>query len=313
MTGALAGERTTTAPQRAGVALPFILCTLIWSSTWLVIRTQLHDVPATWSVTYRFAIAGVAMALTAFASGASLRFTPRQHALALIYGVAQYSFNYYCVYLAERSVTSGLVAVLFALLVVPNALFGWVFLKQGVSRAFLLGSAVAMVGMALLFAHELAAAGPDHVALMAGIGWSLGGVLFSSIANVAQAGGPARALPVASLITWGMIYGTLFDAGAAWVLDGPPVFPASPAYWAGAAYLGLVGSALAFSFYFRVIRGIGPGRAAYTSVLSPPLAMVLSTVFEGYRWSWAAGLGGVAALAGLVVALRARQSASPAR
>jgi drug/metabolite transporter (DMT)-like permease len=313
MTDTLAAESPTTAPQRARVAVPFILCTLIWSSTWLVIRTQLHDAPGTWSVTYRFAIAGVAMAVAAVASGASLHFSPRQHGLAIVYGVAQYSLNYHCVYLAERSVTSGLVAVLFALLIVPNALFAWVFLKQGVSRPFLIGSAVAMVGMTLLFVHELHAAGADHAALMAGIGWSLAGVLFSSIANVAQASGPARALPVASLIAWGMAYGTLFDAAVAWAIDGPPVLPAAPGYWAGAAYLGLVGSALAFSFYFRVIRGIGPGRAAYTSVLSPPLAMVLSTVFEGYRWSWEAGLGGFAALAGLVVALRARQSASPAR
>ncbi len=313
MSDTLAGEPPTSAPQRARVAVPFILCTLIWSSTWLVIRTQLHEVPATWSVTYRFAIAGVAMAVVAVASGASLRFSARQHALAIVYGVAQYSLNYHCVYLAERNVTSGLVAVLFALLLVPNALLAWVFLRQGVSRAFLIGSAVAMAGMALLFAHELRAAGADHATLNAGIGWSLAGVVFSSIANVAQASGPARVLPAASLITWGMTYGTLFDAVTAWALDGPPVFPASVAYWAGAAYLGLVGSALAFSFYFRVIRGIGPGRAAYTSVLSPPLAMVLSTLFEGYRWSWEAGLGGLAALAGLVLALRARQSASPAR
>ena len=52
---------------------------------------------------------------------------------------------------------------------------------------------------------------------------------------------------------------------------------------------------------------IGAARAAYSSVLIPILAMGFSTVFEGYRWSVTAALGGVLTLAGLVVALSARK------
>jgi len=32
------------------VTLPFIVFTAIWGSTWIVIRDQLGDVPAHWSV-----------------------------------------------------------------------------------------------------------------------------------------------------------------------------------------------------------------------------------------------------------------------
>ncbi len=313
MTEQLTDTRPLDAGRRARVAIPFILCTLIWSSTWLVIRFQLGVVPPAWSVTYRFLIAAAAMLLYARLSGARLRFTPREHGLAAVYGVAQYALNYFCVYLAERSVTSGLVAVLFALLIVPNALFAWIFLKQGVSRAFLLGSAVAAVGLVLLFAHELGAVPHARSLIWTGIGWSLLGVLFSSVANVAQASRAARAVPVASLIAWGMVWGVGFDALSAWAIDGPPAFDPHPAYWGGILYLGLVGSALAFTCYFYVIRAIGPGRAAYTSVLSPGLAMGLSTIFEGYRWSPEAIVGCLLSLAGLFVALQARQAASPAR
>jgi len=101
---------------------------------------QLDIVPPAWSITYRFGIAMVAMIAYAVATGASLRLTWRQHGLAIVYGIAQYALNYYAVYLAERSVTSGLIAVVFALLIVPNALLAWVFLSQGISRSFLLGS-----------------------------------------------------------------------------------------------------------------------------------------------------------------------------
>jgi drug/metabolite transporter (DMT)-like permease len=69
-------------------------------------------------------------------------------------------------------------------------------------------------------------------------------------------------------------------------------------------YLGLIASAFAFSFYLTVIRAIGPAKAAYSSLIIPILAMLLSTLVEGYRWSFLAVLGGILALAGLFIALR---------
>jgi drug/metabolite transporter (DMT)-like permease len=313
MSEALAGTQPLGASQRTRVAVPFIVCTLVWSSTWLVIRHQLGIVPPSWSVTYRFLIAGAAMMAYARLAGARLRLSTREHGFAAVYGVAQYCLNYYFVYLGERTVTSGLVAVAFALLVVPNALFAWVFLKQGLSRAFLLGSGVAMVGLLLLFSHELASAPASRATILIGIAWSLAAVLFSSIANVMQGSRAAGAIPVPTLIAWGMAWGSLFNCAGAWVIDGPPVLDPHPSYWLGTLYLALIGSALAFSCYFAVIRAIGPGRAAYSSVLSPVLAMLLSTMFEGYRWSAEAAVGCLLAIGGLIVALQARQAARPAR
>ncbi len=294
------------AAQRARVAVPFIVITLIWSSTWLVIRGQLGAVPPAWSVTYRFAIASVVMLAYAWRTGTPLRFTARQHGLAFLYGVAQYALTYYATYLAEANITSGLVAVVFALLIVPNALFGWAFLRQGVSRPFLLGSGLALFGIGLLFAHEIEAGAARHVDVLAGIGWAGLAVLFSSTANVMQASEQAKAVPVVSLVAWGMVWGTLFDTAASLLVSGPPVLPADPLYWAGTLYLGLIGSSIAFTLYFIVIRAIGPARAAYSNVLTPVLAMTLSTIFEHYRWSMEAIAGAVLVMAGLLVAMRAK-------
>lgn len=313
MTEQLTGTRPLDAGKRARVAIPFILCTLIWSSTWLVIRYQLGSVPPAWSIAYRFLIAAIAMTAYARFSRVPLRLTPRQHGFAVIYGVAQYAFNYEAVYVAEQTVTSGLVALLFALLVVPNALLAWIFLKQGVSRAFLLGSAVAGAGLVLMFWHEIAGAPAGGRSILGGVGWSLVAVLAASVANVMQAARTAKAIPVVSLVVWGMAWGTLFNVVVALLVDGPPVFDPHPSYWLGTLYLGLIGSALAFTAYFHVIRAIGPARAAYSSVLIPVLAMGLSTLFEGYRWSPEAAVGGLLSLAGLVVALQAKQSAKPLR
>jgi drug/metabolite transporter (DMT)-like permease len=292
------------------VLLPFILVTLIWGSTWIVIRDQIGTVPPTWSVTYRFAIAAASMFAYAAATGASLRIGREGHALALLFGVPQFFLNFNFVYAAEHYVTSGLVSVVFALLLVPNSALARLFLKHPLTPRFLIGSAVAIAGVALLFVQELRASTVHPGSVLLGIGLTALGVLSASVSNIMQASERLRRRPLPSMLAWGMTYGVVANAIAAWLLYGPPTAEARPGYWLGLFYLGLLASAFAFTVYFNIIRLIGPARAAYSSVLVPIIAMGLSTAFEGYRWSKPAVAGGALALLGLIIALRSRRVAA---
>jgi drug/metabolite transporter (DMT)-like permease len=89
-------------------------------------------------------------------------------------------------------------------------------------------------------------------------------------------------------------------------LDGSPTLPTDGRYWLGTAYLAFAGSVVTFPLYYRLIREIGAGRAAYHNVLVVIVAMLLSTLLEGYRWSALAAAGSVLALLGLLIALRAK-------
>lgn len=307
-------EPSGTAPGTASffqprILLPFALVTLIWGSTWLVIRDQVGSVPPGWSVTWRFVLAGVAMGALAAAKRQSLRLTRDALPLIAAMGVFQFSANFQFVYAAEQHLTSGIVAVLFAFLMVPNAVFARAFLGQPVSRGFIWGSVVALGGIALLLLHEYRIAPPEGQVLF-GVLLTVGGILGASIANVLQAGERARRQPMLALLAWSMLFGAAFNAALSWLLYGPPQFEPRWGYAAGIAYLALLGSVVTFPLYFRLIRELGPGRAAYNSVLVPIIAMLLSTLFEGYRWSVLAVAGAVVALAGLAIALRAR---SPSR
>ena len=288
------------------VALPFLACTLIWGSTWFVIVSQLGYVPAAWSIAYRFGLAGIAMFGVAASMRVRIGLPAAGHRLAMIVGLTQFTLNYVFVYAAEEHIASGLVALVSALLIVPNALLAHFFLNQSVSRRFLLGSGVAMAGIALLFAHEAGQAGVDSHRILTGVLLSLGGVAAASTANVLQATRQAKALPPPSLLAWGMVYGTAIDAAWAWITTGPPAFSTDPIYIAGLLYLAVAGSAVAFSLYFNLIRQIGPARSGYIGVLIPLIAMGLSTLFEGYRWTATAAAGATLTLAGLLVAMRAR-------
>ena len=291
----------------ASIIIPFIIFTGVWGSTWIVIRDQIGSVPPQWSVAYRFAIAAVAMALVAKWKGYSLKMDRGGLFAALVLGVTQFSINFNSVYLAEQYITSGVVATVFALLLIPNSLLAWAFLSQKPNARFLWAGLVAVAGVALLFVNELRTSAMSNRDIAIGLGFTIFGLLGASSANVYQAGKEARRHPLLSLLAWSMGIGALIDICLAFAIAGPPVAEARLGYWAGVIYLALFGSVLCFALYFPVVRKIGPGKAAYSSVLVPIIAMGLSTLFEAYRWSPLAIAGAVLSLGGMLLALAKRR------
>jgi drug/metabolite transporter (DMT)-like permease len=292
---------------RASVLVPFAIVTLIWGSTWIVIRDQLGVVPPSWSVTYRFLVAGLVLQAVAMVRREAVTRDPGFWVFATTLGLLQFVLNFNFVYRAEQHITSGLVAVTFALLLVPNALFARLFLGQRLGRQLLIGSVIAMAGVALLFLQEARTDPSGGHRSFLGIALTACAILSASSANVMQATRTAARYPMVPTLATAMLIGAALDAAWAWITTGPPVIEPRWSYLAGVLYLGVVASSLAFTLYFRIIRTIGPAKAAYNSVIVPVIAMLLSTVFEDYRWTPLAAAGGVLAGIGLVVALSARR------
>jgi drug/metabolite transporter (DMT)-like permease len=305
-------QQPAPAERLRSVTIPFIIFTAIWGSTWIVIRSQLGVVPPQWSVTYRFALAALAMAAVAAWKGESLK-TSRNGLLAAAFlGFTQFCINFNAVYLAERHITSGVVATVFALLLIPASLMAWAFLGHRPTKRFAWSSLVAVSGIALLFVHEIREHPADGREIAVGIGLTLIGLAGAAIANVAQARPEIRRYPLFALLAWSMAAGAGFDAAIAWVMTGPPIVDPRPAYWFGVLYLALFASVLTFSLYYPVIRRIGPAKAAYSSVLVPMIAMGFSTWLENYRWTGLTIAGALLALGGMAAALRRDRSGVPA-
>lgn len=290
------------------VLIPFLVVSLIWGSTWLVIRDQLGTVPASWSVAYRFIIAAIGMFILAIVMRQPLKIDRAMVGWTWLLGVMQFALNFNFVYGAEHHITSGLVAVMFALLIVPNALLAKYWLGRQIGGAFVLGSAIASVGVGFLMLQEYRAAPVGGTEVLLGLGLTLCAVASASISNVLQVTPKIARYPTITILAWSMLWGSLANCAFAYAVYGPPVIDHRPAYIGGVLYLSIIGSVVTFPLYFRLIRDIGPGKAAYTGVLIPVVAMILSTIFEGYVWSRLALAGGVLAMAGLVVAMQARKT-----
>ncbi len=290
------------------VAIPFAIFTLIWGSTWIVIRGQLGTVAPQWSVAYRFVIAAIAMATVARWKGESLRLGGKAVVPALILGFCQFCINFDAVYMAERHITSGVVAMVFALLLIPASLMAWAFLGQRPTRRFAWSSLVAVSGVLLLFIHELRSHAASARQIAFGIGLTFVGMLGASTANVLQARPEIRRIPLYAMLAWSMAAGAVIDTVVAFAIAGPPTLDTRASYWAGLLYLALLASVLNFSLYYPVVRKIGPGKAAYSSVLVPIIAMGFSTWLEGYRWTSLTVAGAALALGGMAAALSRNRS-----
>ncbi|MBB6251476.1 DMT family transporter [Nitrospirillum iridis] len=280
----------------------YLVTVLIWGSTWYVIEFQLGVVDPAVSVAYRFALAAVL--LMGWLVARRQRLIPPRHAwkhVAMV-GTFTFSTNYLLVYLATERLPSGLVAVAGSALSLMNVLNARVFLGQAIRPLVLLGGLIGVSGVVLLFLPELRV---DGLTGKAAVGLAL--VMLSnysaSLGSITVQRGAKAGVPLMPVTAWSMAFGAALMVGVALVRGATFRFPASVSYAASLTYLALFGSVIAFLSYFTLIGRIGADRAGYVAVMIPILALVISTLFEGYHWSPAAFVGLALAIAGNLLVL----------
>lgn len=295
--------------DRTGLLL-FLAPTLIWGTTWLVIKYQLGVVEPEVSVAWRFGLASALLLGWCLWRGVPLRLGPRGHLEVLLLGLLLFGINYVFTYRSEGYLTSGLVAVLFASMVFWNLLGARLFFGTRAPAAVVAGGVLGVAGVALLFWPELGglqAAGSQQAT---GIALALAGTLFASAGNLWSQRLSARGHQVVPTTAWAMGYASLAVLGWCALRGLPLVFDPRPAYVLSLLYLALFGSVIAFVTYLSLIRRVGAGPSGYTAAVIPLVAMLVSTLFEGYRWTPAAVAGLALVSLGTVLTLRARAAAA---
>lgn len=296
-------------PHRAGRADQSLYgaTVLIWGSTWYAITFQLGPVAASWSVAWRMALSAVVLLGFCLFAGRRLRFSRRDHAGMALQGALLFSINYYIFYLAVGMLPSGLVALAFSTIQVMNIAFGALIFRQPVRPSTLLGGAIGIAGLALIFRPQIAAFDLSNAGSL-GLLLAFLATAVASLGNMAAVANQRRGIPIVQSNTIGMAYGALFTALFAGVqavaFAGPgPAFAFSGAYLGSLAYLALFGSVFGFGAYLTLVGRIGADRAAYATALFPIVALLISTVFEDYVWSATAIIGVAFVLVGNVAVM----------
>lgn len=262
----------------------YLTTVLIWGSTWLAIKFQLGLVEPALSVAYRFALAALMLFAWCLVRRLPLKFSGRDHLFIASQGLFLFALNYLLFYLAELHITSGLAAVVFSTIVIMNLINGRLFLGTPIEARVLVGGALGMVGLVLLFWPEMAAtnfSGPVIIGML----FSFAATYLASLGNILSARNQRYKLPVVQTNAFGMAYGSLAMALVVLVRGTSITIDLAAPYLLSLVYLALFGSVIAFGCYLSLVGRVGAGRAAYVTLLFPVVALGLSTIWEGYAWS----------------------------
>ncbi len=284
------------------VALLYASIVLIWGSTWIAITFQIGVVAEEVSVAYRFALGSLSLFIYAALSGRRVYIPWNSYGYVMLMGAFMFSISYIFVYHGTAYITSGLVAVIFSLIVVTNAFFERVFFKKALEGRLMLASLLGVIGIAAIFWPEISNFDLQDQALV-GVMFVVVSVLLSSLGNMTAIINTNRDLPVVAVNAHAMAWGALLSTVVAILFGRPFNFSIELEYMFSLAYLAVFGSAIAFGFYLALLRKIGAARASYSSVLFPLVALLISTFFEDYQWSTMAIIGIAFIVAGNWLAL----------
>jgi drug/metabolite transporter (DMT)-like permease len=282
--------------------LLYLITVAIWGSTWLAIKYQLGVVDPMVSVGYRFLFASILLLIYCGVRRLPMRFTAREHLGMALQGLLLFALNYWLFYVAELTLTSGIVALVFSTMVVWNMLNGAWFLGSPLEGRVVAGAAFGLCGIVLVFWPEVSAFNVGDSGLT-GLGLCLGATLLASLGNIVSASNQRRGLPVVQTNAYGMGYGAAAMLLLSAARGSTFGFELTLPYVGSMLYLAIFGSIVAFGCYLTLLGRIGAGRAAYATLIFPLVALGLSTIFEGYTWSVSALLGVGLILAGNILAL----------
>ena len=280
------------------------ICALIWGTTWFAITLQLGPVDPIASIVWRFGLAAVVLFVGCAVMRQSLRLTRAQHVAAIGQGAFVFATSYGFVYAAEANVASAVVAVIFAALAFVNLVLFRVLAGQKAAPGAWLGAVLGVVGVAVLSLGQLSGAGAGAAPSL-GVAFALIAMMASALGNWFAWRGQQAGAPVIPATAWAMAYGTAMLAlyGVATGVE-CRIEPSAP-YVLSLLYLSILGSVVAFALYFTIARHRGYAQASYISALTPPIAMVVSVLFEDARFGWTAFVGLALVLAGQALLIRA--------
>jgi drug/metabolite transporter (DMT)-like permease len=282
-----------------------ILCG-IWGSTWLFIKLGLTVLPPLTFAGIRFLFASLILLALILARGVRWPRQRRDWFVIAIVGLLQFSLNYGLVFWGEQRITSGLAAVLQSTFPAFGLVIAHFYLpNERITGKKVVGVLLGFTGIAIIFSQQLSIAGQS--------------ALLGSVALVLSAfcGSYGNVLVKA--------YGTQIDpfvlAAGQMVCGFPPLLALGIAtegnpfhlHWTAKAilamaYLVIVGSVMAFTLFYWLVRHMDVLNTMLISLVTPVVAVVLGMIVLNEQLNWRLFAGAACIISGIgFIVLRKRQ------
>ncbi|MCZ9880848.1 EamA family transporter [Arthrobacter sp. B2a2-09] len=210
-----------------------------------------------------------------------------------VLGVLNIGAFFALLFLAAYRLPGGVAATVGAVQPLIVAVLASRFLGERLARRQILAGAAGVAGVGILVLQSQARLDAIGVlAALAGATSMAAGVVLSK-----KWGQPASPL---ALTAWQLVSGGILLLPVLLLVEGLPTQPPSLTNIAGFTYLALVGTALAYSLWFRGISRLPVGATSFLGLLSPLVAVLLGWAFLGQSLSWGQLLGAAIVMAALV-------------
>ncbi len=257
----------------------WILLCLIWGTTWIFIKFGLADLPPISFAAFRFASAILILAPIIKLQKLKFPHTKKEWKLIALTGILQFALNYSAVFWSEQYISSGLAAVLQAMITVFGLVLAWIFLpSEKITKLKIAAVLLGIVGVAVIFFDQL------HVR-----NW------FGFIACTAIVGGSYAAAQASILIKAkaadihpaSLVFGQMLCALPFLIIYGLSV-EGNPLnfHWTlqaviCLAYLTIFGTIIAFWLYYWLLNKVESTKAMMISLVTPLIAVMVDWFFLG--------------------------------
>ena len=289
--------------------LVWLLLCCIWGSTWLFIKLGLADLPPFTFAGIRFLIAsGILIAIIAMRR---IRFPRRARdwLLLAITGVIAFTFNYGLLFWGEQYISSGLAALLQSTTPAFGLVLAHLYLPgERMTLARVIGVLMGVAGVGVIFSNQLTVAGPRALAGSAALVLSAVCVAYSNVLVKAY----CRDID-SSIIATGQIligFAPLLVIGVSF--EGNPLkFHWTPMALVALFYLAIVGSVIAFLFYYWLLHHMDVTKTMLIALVTPVVAVTLGIIVLHEQMNWRTLAGGALIISGisLIVLRRTRKQA----
>jgi len=270
--------------------LLYLSVALLWGSSWFAIKFQLGIISETISLAWRFFIASSILFLFCIIFKKKIKLPIYELKHIAIQGILLFSFNYFFIYLGTNYVTSGLVAILFSNVTIFVIINGYIFFKKPIRLNVLTGSILGIIGLIFIFQFEFTK-NISHDNLIKGIILIIIGTYIASLGMLYSGLNQEKNIPLLQSNAYGMFFGAFLMIIIALLFNQKIAIDTNISYITSLLFLALFGSVLGFSFYLKLLAKIGADKASYVNILTPVVALSLSTIFENYTWGMQNFLG----------------------
>ena len=225
----------------------------------------------------------------------------------LLLGFFLFCVNYICAYFGTFYLASGLVCLIFSTLTLFTVFNGFVFFKKPIRLPILIGAVVGIAGLSVIFSNEISSTDWSlESGIVKGFLWMLLATFFASIGMLLSGQFQARKMPLVQSNAFSMLYGSLILVSYITVSEVSFSFNTSYSYIISLVYLALIASVIGFGVYLKLVGNIGADKASYVNIFTPTIALLLSTLFENYEWSWVGLIGVLLIIIGNIIVLYAK-------